>query len=44
MKEKKNMSKKRKLKIKIVEPYQFCVIDGVTQKVGNFRIEPLVYF
>ena len=42
---KKNMSKEEKEKIKnknteLEEPYQFCVIDGVTQKVGNFRIEP----
>ena len=42
---KKNMTKEEKERIKkkneeLEEPYKLCVIDGVTQKVGNFRIEP----
>jgi DNA topoisomerase I len=42
---KKSMIKEEKDKIKkkneeLEEPYKYCVIDGVTQKVGNFRIEP----
>jgi DNA topoisomerase-1 len=45
-KEKKaSMSKEEKEKIKakqeeIDQPYKFCIIDGVQQQVGNYRIEP----
>lgn len=40
-----NMSKEEKEKIKkkneeLDEPFKTCVIDGSTQKVGNFKIEP----
>jgi DNA topoisomerase-1 len=40
-----SMSKDEKEKIKktqeeIDEPYKFCIIDGVQQQVGNFKIEP----
>ena len=43
------MSKEEKQKIKddaekIHEPYKYCYIDGQKQKVGNYRIELLVYF
>ena len=41
----KNISKEEKEKIKkkndiLDEPYKTCVIDGSTQKIGNFKIEP----
>ena len=45
-KEKKaEMSKETKEKLKeqqdmIEEPYKFCIIDGVQQQVGNYKIEP----
>jgi DNA topoisomerase-1 len=45
-KEKKNdLSKEYKEKIKkeqdsIEEPYKFCIIDGVQQSIGNFKMEP----
>lgn len=35
--EKEKLKEKR---IKEEEPYQYCIIDGARQKVGNFRIEP----
>jgi DNA topoisomerase-1 len=40
-----NMSKEDKEQIKKKqleedEPYKFCIIDGVQQKIGNFKIEP----
>lgn len=40
-----NMTKEEKEAIKkkqdeIDEPYKFCIIDGVQQQVGNFKIEP----
>jgi DNA topoisomerase-1 len=39
------MTKEEKEKIKkkqddLDEPYKFCIIDGVQQQVGNFKIEP----
>ena len=42
---KQNMTKEQKEKIKkdqekLDEPYKFCIIDGVQQQVGNFKIEP----
>jgi DNA topoisomerase-1 len=42
---KQEMSKEEKEKIKkkqdeLDEPYKFCIIDGVQQQVGNFKIEP----
>jgi DNA topoisomerase-1 len=45
-KDKKNdLSKEEKEKIKekqaeLEEPYKFCIIDGVQQQVGNYKIEP----
>jgi DNA topoisomerase-1 len=45
-KEKKlNMTKEEKEEIKkkqseLDEPYKYCIIDGVQQQVGNFKIEP----
>jgi DNA topoisomerase-1 len=45
-KEKKaDMSKEEKEEIKkkqneLDEPYKYCIIDGVQQQVGNFKIEP----
>ena len=45
-KEKKlNLSKEEKEKIKkeqdfIEEPYKYCIIDGVQQSIGNFKMEP----
>ncbi|GBN83064.1 DNA topoisomerase 1 [Araneus ventricosus] len=43
--ERKMMTKEEKLRIKteneaLAEKYGFCVIDGHTQKIGNFKIEP----
>jgi DNA topoisomerase-1 len=40
-----NLTKEEKEVIKkkqdeIDEPYKFCIIDGVQQQVGNFKIEP----
>jgi DNA topoisomerase-1 len=40
-----NMSKEHKEKIKndqlkIEEPYMYCIIDSLQQKVGNYKIEP----
>lgn len=40
-----NMSKEVKEDIKkkqdtLEEPYKFCIIDGVQQQVGNYKIEP----
>ena len=40
-----NMSKEVKEEIKkkqdkLEEPYKFCIIDGVQQQVGNYKIEP----
>ena len=49
-KEKKNnLSKEYKEKIKkeqdaIEEPYKFCIIDGVQQSIGNFKMEPPTIF
>lgn len=37
-KEEKEKIKEKRLKEE--EPYQYCIIDGARQKVGNFRIEP----
>jgi len=42
---KSSMTKEEKEKIKkkqdeLDEPYKFCIIDGVQQQVGNFKIEP----
>ena len=42
---KSSISKEEKEKIKkkqeeLDEPYKFCIIDGVQQQVGNFKIEP----
>jgi DNA topoisomerase-1 len=42
---KKNMTKDEKERDKkkqdeIEEPYKFCIIDGVQQQVGNYKIEP----
>jgi DNA topoisomerase-1 len=42
---KSSMTKEEKEKIKkkqdeFDEPYKFCIIDGVQQQVGNFKIEP----
>jgi len=42
---KSSMTKEEKEKIKKKqddqdEPYKFCIIDGVQQQVGNFKIEP----
>lgn len=42
---KSSLSKEEKEKIKkkqeeLDEPYKFCIIDGVQQQVGNFKIEP----
>jgi DNA topoisomerase-1 len=42
---KQNMTKEEKEALKkkqdeIDEPYKFCIIDGVQQQVGNFKIEP----
>lgn len=42
---KKEISKEEKEKLKkkqdeLDEPYKFCIIDGVQQQVGNFKIEP----
>jgi DNA topoisomerase-1 len=43
--EKSEMSKENKEKLKeqqdmLEEPYKFCIIDGVQQQVGNYKIEP----
>jgi DNA topoisomerase-1 len=43
--QKKNISKEEKEKeklekLKIEEPYMYCIIDGAQQKVGNYKIEP----
>ena len=43
--EKKNISKSDKEKLKkkqeeLEEPYKYCIIDGIQQQVGNFKIEP----
>ena len=35
--EKENIKKKQD---EIDEPYKYCIIDGVQQQVGNFKIEP----
>lgn len=40
-----NMSKEMKEEIKkkqdtLEEPYKYCIIDGVQQQVGNYKIEP----
>ncbi len=40
-----NMTKEEKERIKmkqeeIEEPYKYCIIDGVQQQVGNYKIEP----
>ena len=40
-----NMTKEEKELVKkkqdeIEEPYKYCIIDGVQQQVGNFKIEP----
>ena len=40
-----NMSKEEKESIKkkqddMEEPYKYCIIDGVQQQVGNYKIEP----
>lgn len=40
-----NMTKEQKEKIKneqlqIEEPYMYCIIDSLQQKVGNYKIEP----
>ena len=42
---KSSISKEEKEKLKkkqeeIEEPYKYCIIDGVQQQVGNFKIEP----
>ena len=42
---KSNMTKDEKEKLKKIkdeldEPYKYCIIDGVQQQVGNFKIEP----
>lgn len=42
---KKNETKEEKIKdkeekLKLEEPYMFCVIDGAQQKVGNYKVEP----
>lgn len=37
-KEEKEHAKKKQLEIE--EPYRYCIIDGVQQQVGNFKIEP----
>ena len=37
-KEEKEQAKKKQDEIE--EPYKFCIIDGVQQQVGNFKIEP----
>jgi DNA topoisomerase-1 len=42
---KNNMTKEEKLSIKKHQeendmPYKFCIIDGVQQQVGNYKIEP----
>ena len=42
---KKLVTKEQKERIKkeqdtIDEPYKFCIIDGIQQQVGNFKIEP----
>ena len=43
--EKKLLTKEEKEKIKrkndeLEEPYKFCIIDGLQQQVGNYKIEP----
>jgi DNA topoisomerase-1 len=40
-----NLTKEEKDKIKKIqdeleEPYKYCIIDGVQQQVGNFKVEP----
>jgi DNA topoisomerase-1 len=40
-----NITKEEKERIKkkqdeLDEPYKFCIIDGVQQQVGNFKVEP----
>ena len=40
-----NLTKEEKLQIKLkneklAEPYKYCIIDGATQSVGNYKIEP----
>ena len=37
-KEEKELAKKKQDDIE--EPYKYCIIDGVQQQVGNFKIEP----
>jgi DNA topoisomerase-1 len=37
-KEEKEKIKQEQLKLE--EPYMYCIIDGVQQKVGNYKIEP----
>ena len=37
-KEEKELAKKKQDEIE--EPYKYCIIDGVQQQVGNFKIEP----
>ncbi len=37
-KEEKEQAKKKQDEIE--EPYKYCIIDGVQQQVGNFKIEP----
>jgi len=37
-KEEKELAKKKQDELE--EPYKYCIIDGVQQQVGNFKIEP----
>lgn len=37
-KEEKELAKKKQTELE--DPYRYCIIDGVQQQVGNFKIEP----
>jgi DNA topoisomerase-1 len=37
---KEEKDKNKQLQKELEEPYTFCIIDGIQQKVGNYKIEP----
>ena len=37
---KEDKEKEKEKQLALDEPYRFCIIDGVQQQVGNFKIEP----
>ena len=37
---KENKEEQKKKQDEIEEPYKYCIIDGVSQQVGNYKIEP----